>query len=127
MKKIFVFAVALVATTTSFGQNNSQEATEMTNKLITDLSLTAEQTQRVSDIYQNIAIKNEAVLNDPNATEQFKADALKGNTDAGKDLVMQVLTEEQKAKWNASTAPRRAKVQNTPVKVQERPAEKKSN
>ena len=100
MKKIFVVALSFVGSLTAFAQNNAQEASEMTNKLVTDLSLTAEQAQKVADIYNGIGMKNEAVINDANATEQFKKDALAGNTQAGKDLVMNVLTEEQKAKWN---------------------------
>lgn len=126
MKKIFVIALSFVGSVTAFAQNNAQEAAAMTNKLVTDLSLTAEQAQKVSDIYNGIGAKNEAVLTDPNATEQFKKDAVAGNTQAGKDLVMNVLTEEQKAKWNeiqaAEAAPKRVgptmqKIERKPTKT----------
>ena len=99
MKKIFVIVFSVIGTSLAFGQNNAQEASQMTNKLVTNLSLSADQAQRVADIYNNIALKNEAVLNDANATEQFKKDAVAGNTSAGKDLVKNVLTAEQNAKW----------------------------
>jgi hypothetical protein len=116
MKKIFVIAFTVAGSFTAFGQNNAQEASEMTNKLVTDLSLTAEQAQKVADIYNGIGAKNEAVLTDPNATEQFKKDAVAGNTQAGKDLVLSVLTEEQKAKWNEIQAKQTSRKANVELK-----------
>lgn len=71
MKKIFVIALTVVASSTSFGQNNTQEATEMTNKIVHDLSLSAEQAQKVADIYQGIAIKNNDALTNPSNSEQY--------------------------------------------------------
>jgi len=97
----------------------------MTNKLVTDLSLTADQAQKVADIYNGIGAKNEAVLTDANATEQFKKDAVAGNTQAGKDLVTSLLTEEQKAKWNeiqAKQNPRKVSVNVKPVPTKKAPA-----
>ena len=99
MKKIFVIALTVVASSTSFAQNNTQEAIDMTNKLVHDLSLTAEQAQRVSDIYQGIASKNEAALTNTSNTEQYKQDAIKYNTEACKNMINDVLTPEQRTLW----------------------------
>ncbi len=120
MKKIFVIALSFVGSLTAFAQNNAQEASEMTNKLVADLSLTADQAQKVADIYNGIGAKNEAVLTDANATEQFKKDAVAGNTQAGKDLVLSLLTEEQKAKWNEIQARQKRSsrdIKQVPVKI----------
>lgn len=99
MKKIFVIALTVVASSTSFGQNNTQEATEMTNKIVHDLSLSAEQAQKVADIYQGIAIKNNDALTNPSNSEQYKKDALAYNTEACKNMINDVLTPEQRTLW----------------------------
>jgi Spy/CpxP family protein refolding chaperone len=124
MKKIFVIAIGLSASTFTFAQNNLQEANEMSTKIIHDLSLNAEQAQRVSEIYTNIGMKNEAVLSDPSTTEQFRKDALKGNTEAGQYLVNEVLTPEQRTMWEQSKQPKRTELKESPVKMKSVPAPK---
>lgn len=122
MKKIFVIAIGLTASTCSFAQNNLQEANDMSKKIIHDLSLDAEQAQRVSEIYTNIGMKNEAVLSDPNATEQYRTDAIKGNTAAGKSMINEVLTPEQRTKWEQSQQMRMTPVKESEMKMKAAPA-----
>ncbi len=124
MKKIFVIAIGLSASTFTFAQNNLQEANEMSTKIIHDLGLNAEQAQKVSEIYTNIGMKNEAVLSDPSTTEQFRKDALKGNTEAGQYLVNEVLTPEQRTIWESKQQPKKVQIQETPVKMKSAPAGK---
>ena len=119
MKKIFVIALTVVASGAAFGQNNTQEATEMTTKIVHDLSLTGEQAQKVADIYQNIAIKNNDALTNPANSEQYKKDALAYNTEACKTLINEVLTPEQRTLWAQiqSSAPAPRQVQPTKNRI----------
>ena len=129
MKKIFVIAFTIFAASSSFGQKTAQEATEMTNKLVTDLGLTAEQTQRVSEIYQNAAAKNEAVAKETGNSEQYKNDVLARTEAACKAQINEVLTAEQRTKFeqtqNKRTEPVRTGTiqrKNVPMSTEKTPA-----
>lgn len=98
MKKIFVIACTIFAASSSFGQKNAQEATEMTKKMTSDLNLTTEQTQKVSEIYQNAAAKNEAILKETGNTEQRTTDMIARNEAACKSQINEVLTDDQRTK-----------------------------
>ncbi len=111
MKKLVVFAAVVLVSSFSFGQNTSMEAVQMTQKLTHDLNLTADQAQKVSDIYLGIAGKNEGVLNNTQYSEELKAEILASNKEACRTMIKNVLTPEQITLWE--TKPVIKKVERT--------------
>lgn len=117
--KIVMFAMAFLVGGVAFGQekekNNkeaqehhgekkekstpAERATRLTTKMTKELSLTAEQAQKVSEINLGIATKNEDVRNNTTYTQEQKKEIVASNHAARKAMYKDVLTAEQLAKY----------------------------
>ena len=78
-----------------------QKATNQTNHMAKALELSDDQKTRVYEINLKVNEKNKAVMENDQLSAQFKKDSFKGNNDSRDYLIRELLTEEQKAKWDA--------------------------
>ncbi len=78
-----------------------QKATNQTNQMAKMLELTEDQKARVYEINLMVNNKNKAVQENDQMTAQFKKDSFKGNNESRNYLIRELLTDEQKAKWDA--------------------------
>jgi hypothetical protein len=117
MMKIVMFAMAFLVGGVAFGQEKerkdaqehhgekkekstpAERATRLTNRMVKELALTAEQTQKISEINLGIASKNEDVRNNTTYTQEQKKEIVASNHVARKAMYKDVLTAEQFAKY----------------------------
>jgi hypothetical protein len=98
--KTGLFTLGLLIGSTSFAQTEvKQNPQAMTEKLATDLLLSAEQKEKVANLNNGIARKNESILNSPGLTSEQKKSSIQSNNSAKKDQMKLILTEEQYAKY----------------------------
>ena len=98
--KTGLFSLGLIIGSTSFAQTEvKQNPQMMTEKLATDLLLSAEQKEKVANLNNGIARKNESILTSSGLTPEQKKSSIQGNNSAKKDQMKLILTEEQFAKY----------------------------
>lgn len=98
MKNIFLLFISLTLLTTSHSQTKSPEerANEQTQNMKLELSLTAEQVNKIYEVNYGIIQKNDAIKNS-NYTEEVKKQALEQNNQARNSMFRDILTENQYA------------------------------
>ena len=95
-----LFTLGLLIGSTSFAQTEvKQNPQAMTEKLATELLLSAEQKEKVANLNNGIARKNESILNSSGLTSEQKKSSIQSNNSAKKDQMKLILTEEQYAKY----------------------------
>lgn len=132
--KVLIVGVALMITANiSYGQEKTaeQRAAAQTEEMATSLGLSSEQKSQVAELNMGVAQKNDAVRQNPNMTQEQKAEAIKGNNEGRKNTLRIILTAEQFAKYEQQEASKKAnldkkktisqkkrkvQIQETPVK-----------
>ena len=76
-----------------------ERAQKQTESMTTNLELTEDQIPKVYEINLGVNLKNEAIRNNAEMSEESKKEAIKGNNDGRKAMLKNVLTEEQFAKY----------------------------
>lgn len=98
--KTGLFTLGLLIGSASFAQTEvKQNPQAMTEKLATDLLLSAEQKEKVANLNNGITRKNESILNSSGLTSEQKKSSIQSNNSAKKDQMKLILTEEQYAKY----------------------------
>lgn len=114
--KYVIIAAALLMGSASIAQENiktrkadtkvrkavspEEKANRLTQEMVTELSLSGEQAQRISEINLGIAMKNDGVRNNTNFSEEQKAEIIKSNDLARISMYKEVLTDVQFAKFD---------------------------
>lgn len=116
----FVFTISLNAQTTE----QTERATQQTERMQAELGLSAEQKNQVQQINLGIIMKNDAINEAEGMTKEEKANALHSNNEARKSMLSGVLTEAQMKKMEEVkiTQP----VQRPNALKMEKPVEKKA-
>jgi Spy/CpxP family protein refolding chaperone len=78
-----------------------ERANRLTQEMVTELGLSGEQAQQISDINLGIAMKNEGVQNNADFSDELNTEILKSNEQARVSMYKGVLTAEQFAKFEA--------------------------
>ncbi len=95
MKAIKILIASLLLSTAVMAQKTVEErATAQTEKLATELSLTADQKEKIQQINLGIVQKNEGVRTS-NMTEEEKKKAIKMNEEARDEMFKGVMTVDQ--------------------------------
>lgn len=89
-------------------QTIEQKATIQTEQMTTQLSLSEQQKTQIHEINLGVMQKNEAVKNNASLTAEQKVEQYKMNDQARTDLINQILTEDQKAKFAESNTKAKA-------------------
>lgn len=98
--KTGLFTLGLLIGSASFAQTEvKQNPQVMTEKLATELLLSAEQKEKVANLNNGIARKNESILNSSGLTPEQKKSSIQNNNSAKKDQMKLILTEEQFTKY----------------------------
>lgn len=105
--KTGLLTLGLLVGTATFAQQPTPEdkANRQTEKLAQELSLTAEQKTKVSELNIGIARKNDAVMNNTSLTPDQKKEHLQGNNNAHRAQLKMILTEEQYKKYTTTVEP----------------------
>ena len=77
------------------------KANRLTQEMVSELGLSGDQTQQISEINLGIAMKNDGVRKNTNFSEDQKAEIIKSNDQARISMYKGVLTAEQFAKFEA--------------------------
>lgn len=94
MKNIFLSSLLFIAFG-SFSQTTPEErATNQTNRMKTELSLTDDQYTRVYEINLGIIMKNDGIKNST-FSEEVKKEVIQSNQQARKSMLKDVLTAAQ--------------------------------
>lgn len=95
MKAIKILIASLLLSTAVMAQKTVEErATAQTEKLATELSLTADQKEKIQQINLGIVQKNDNVRNS-DMIEEEKKKAIKMNEEARENMFKEVLTADQ--------------------------------
>ncbi|MFY7990522.1 MAG: hypothetical protein ACOVO3_07305 [Fluviicola sp.] len=78
-----------------------EKANKLTQEMVSELGLSGDQTQQISEINLGIAMKNDGVRKNTNFSEDQKAEIIKSNDQARISMYKGVLTAEQFAKFEA--------------------------
>lgn len=101
--KTGLFTLGLLIGTASFAQTTQKDVKmrpqDQTERLATELNLTPEQKEKVSNLNNGVALKNEAILNNASLTQDQKKASLQGNNNAKREQMKVILTEEQYTKY----------------------------
>ncbi len=103
MKSLKILLASLLLSTSVFSQTDKtpeERATAQTEKMKSELTLTAEQVEKVKTINLGIVQKNDNVRNSSMTAEEKKA-AYKMNEDARDSMMKGALTAEQHQKYEA--------------------------
>lgn len=76
-----------------------ERAQKQTESMTTNLELTEDQIPKVYEINLGVNLKNEAIRNNAEMSEESKKEAITGNNDGRKAMLKNVLTEEQYTKF----------------------------
>jgi len=132
MKSVKIILASLLISTSAFSQvekTPEERATAQTEKMRIELSLTADEVEKVKIINSGIVQKNEGIRNSAMTGEEKKA-AIKSNEEARDSMIKGSLTTEQYQKYEALKAEKMQmkttkvdmkkenlkKVENTPAK-----------
>ncbi len=120
---MILFMTALNSTAQEREQMTAQErAAKQTERMTTELQLTADQRQKIEEINLGVIMKNDAVRNDPNMSDELKRESVKQNNLARKELFRTILTAEQFSKLEEMERTR--SVNKKELKKMEKPAAK---
>ena len=120
---MILFMTALNSTAQEREQMTAQErAAKQTERMTTELQLTADQRQKIEEINLGVIMKNDAVRNDPNMSDELKRESVKQNNLARKELFRTILTAEQFTKLEEMERTR--SVNKKELKKMEKPAAK---
>jgi hypothetical protein len=120
---MILFMTALNSTAQEREQMTAQErAAKQTERMTTELQLTADQRQKIEEINLGVVMKNDAVRNDPNMSDELKRESIKQNNLARKELFRTILTTEQFTKLEEMERTR--SVNKKELKKMEKPAAK---
>jgi len=106
MKSFKILLASFLITASAFGQvekTSEERATAQTEKMKKELSLTADQAEKIKTINLGIAQKNEGVKTSTMTGEEKKA-AHKSNEEARDAMLKDVLTAEQFQKYQTIKA-----------------------
>jgi Spy/CpxP family protein refolding chaperone len=108
MKKfrMFVTAVSLTivslsttAQTQQTAPSAEERATKQTENMAVELNLTPEQKEQIYAINLGVIQKNDAIRANTEMSSELKRQSVVGNNNARRDMIMSVLTPEQKPKY----------------------------
>lgn len=101
MKLILGMLLVSAGLNSAFAQEATaqERAQKQTESMTTNLELTEDQIPKVYEINLGVNLKNEAIRNNAEMSEELKKEAIKGNNDGRKAMLKNVLTEEQFAKY----------------------------
>lgn len=120
---MILLMTALNSTAQEREQMTAQErAAKQTERMTTELQLTADQRQKIEEINLGVIMKNDAVRNDPNMSDELKRESVKQNNLARKELFRTILTAEQFTKLEEMERTR--SVNKKELKKMEKPAAK---
>jgi len=114
MKSLKILLASLLLSTSVFSQTDKtpeERATAQTEKMKSELTLTAEQVEKVKTINLGIVQKNDNVRNS-SITEEEKKAAYKMNEDARDSMIKGTLTAEQHQKYETLKAAKMEKRTN---------------
>lgn len=101
--KTIILALSLLIGGVSFAQlTPGEKAINLTKKMTTQLSLNDSQVDKISQINQGIAQKNQNIRTATNMTADQQKEILASNYSARMNMYANVLTEEQLAIFNES-------------------------
>lgn len=104
-----------------------QERAEMhTTRMANALELTADQRAKVAELNLGIALKNDAIRNDPNMSKELKQESIKGNNEARMAQLKNILNEEQYKKVLEFEAQRNAKKEARKEEMKKQKGKQKS-
>ncbi len=105
---------------TGFSQqsNAAERANAHTERLAKELSLSAEQKTKVSELNTGIERKNEAISSNPNLTPEQKKEHMQGNNNARRAQLKMILTEEQYNKYTTTIEPSEVHRENVKKEVE---------
>lgn len=101
----------------SMAQSVSEKATAQTEKMELELGLASDQKARISDLNFGILSKNDAIINDPNMSEEVKKQSIQGNNDSRLEILKGILTQEQFDIYKKSEAKKGAQISTGNVKM----------
>ena len=128
--KTAILALVLLIGGAAFGQEKltpEQRADRLTEKMTKNLALTADQTEKISQVNRGIAGKNAGIRSNTTFTKEQKDEIISSNREAAKSMYQGILTTEQynkfleaekamMAKKDAKKAERKA---GTPANIEE--------
>jgi periplasmic protein CpxP/Spy len=112
--KFGLLVVSFLAASLTFGQEKTkltpeQRADRKTEHMAKQLSLTPEQTNKVSVLNRGIAQKNESIRSNPRMTAEQKQAALKANKEHHETSLKSILTAEQFEKYQQNQSAKQMK------------------
>lgn len=106
MKSIIAGIFIVFASITALGQETApkmtaeERAAKQTERMSTELNLTAEQKEKIAVINEEIVTKNEAIRTNATMTEEVKRESIKTNNNSRREQYSNVLTPEQLVKYD---------------------------
>ena len=106
MKSIFAGIFIVFASMTAISQETTpnmtaqERAAKQTERMATELNLTAEQKEKIASINEGLVTKNEAIRANATMTEEAKRESIKTNNDSRRVQYSNVLTPEQLVKFD---------------------------
>ncbi len=125
MKSIIAGIFIVFASIAALGQETTakmtpeQRAAKQTERMATELNLTAEQKEKIQVINEGIATKNETIRANTTMTEEVKRESIKTNNASRREQYSNVLTPEQLVKYDEMQEARKEKRKE--IKRVERP------
>ena len=102
-KMIIAASLFSVVSTAALAQQAAptaeERATKQTENMVIDLGLSPEQKEQVYAINLGIIQKNDAIRANNAMSTELKRQSIQGNNDARREMIMSVLTPEQKPKY----------------------------
>lgn len=106
MKSIIAGIFIVFASITAIGQETTpkmtaeERAAKQTERMATELNLTAEQKEKIAVINEGIVTKNDAIRTNATMTEEAKRETIKTNNASRREQYSTVLTADQLAKYD---------------------------
>jgi hypothetical protein len=102
-KSIIAIGLFTIVSTAALAQQATltaeEKATKQTENMAIELGLTPEQKETIYAINLGVIQKNEAIRADMGMSSELKRQSIQGNNDARREMVMNVLTPQQKPKY----------------------------
>lgn len=106
MKSIFAGIFIVFAAITAIGQETTpnmtaqERAAKQTERMATELNLTAEQKEKIAVINESLVTKSEAIRTNTTITEEVKRESIRTNNNSRREQYSTVLTPEQLVKFD---------------------------
>ena len=106
MKSIIAGIFIVFASITAIGQETTpkmtaeERATKQTERMATELNLSAEQREKIASINEGLVTKNEAIRTNTTMTEEVKKESIRTNNNSRREQYSTVLTADQLAKYD---------------------------